>query len=291
MLSKDFGRIEVVQIHTQVVRRATCLLELFKLLFTHEDDTGFVIFVPPAAIANVTEGEIQIFTSNTYPVSYSFVDCLFCLSIVVDWFFELRLVLFSRALFFLIHLWLSLLWFLALSKKVFRLAVEVLLWLLLETPVAFGPSVEVVVLTVAAHPAAIREVKLVFLLLRLLPALGLGILPRDHWPALHTLTLNCAHFAFRIFFVAFLSRTRGFFLDSHAWRIFFQKWNQIRAYKERPTHVKSKALKPNKLTLLPCPLYPAWWSLQQSSEPKTASFHQTGPWTASLGFRPSKFEK
>jgi len=77
------------------VRRAACLLELFKLLFTHEDDTGFVVFVPPAAITNVAEGKIQIFTRDAYPVSYSFVDCLFNLSIVVDWFFELRLVLFT----------------------------------------------------------------------------------------------------------------------------------------------------------------------------------------------------
>ena len=77
------------------MRRAACLLELFELLFTHEDDTGFVVFVPPAAIANVAEGEIQIFTRDAYPVSYSLVDCLFNLSVVGDWFFELRLVLFS----------------------------------------------------------------------------------------------------------------------------------------------------------------------------------------------------
>jgi hypothetical protein len=77
------------------VRRAACLLELFELLFTQEDDTGFVVFVPPAAIANVAEGKIQIFTCDAYPVSYSFVDCLFNLSVVGDWFFELRLVLFS----------------------------------------------------------------------------------------------------------------------------------------------------------------------------------------------------
>ena len=77
------------------MRRAACLLELFELLFTHEDDTGFVVFVSPAAIANVAEGKIQIFTRDAYPVSYSFVDCLFSLGVVGDWFFELRLVLFS----------------------------------------------------------------------------------------------------------------------------------------------------------------------------------------------------
>ena len=87
---------------------------------------------------------------------------------------------------------------------------------MLETSVALGPSVEVVVLAVTAHPAAIREVKIVFLLLRLLLTLGLGILPRDHWPA-----LLGAYFAVGVFLVAFHSQTRNFFIDSHARRIFF----------------------------------------------------------------------
>ena len=62
----------------------------------------------------------------------------------------------------------------------FGLAVEILFRFLLETTITLWPAVEVVVLTVAAYPAAIREVEFILLFPQILLGLSLGILPYDH---------------------------------------------------------------------------------------------------------------
>lgn len=120
----------------------------------------------------------------------------------------------------------------------FRLTVEVLFWLLFETAVALGPAVEVVVLAVAAHPSAIREVELIFLLLYFLLGLGLGILPKDRW-----LVLLSANFYLIIFFVALLRYGFCFFLYCFRRRVLFQKRHQVWAYQELSTKIVSKTLK------------------------------------------------
>jgi hypothetical protein len=101
----------------------------------------------------------------------------------------------------------------------FGFAVEVLFRLLLETAVALGPSVEVIVLTITAHPATVREVEFFLLLLHILLGLGLGILPKDRWLVLLSTCLELG-----IFFITLLSGyTFHFFLDGFRRRIFFQK--------------------------------------------------------------------
>ena len=62
----------------------------------------------------------------------------------------------------------------------FGLAVEILFGLLLETTIALWPAIEVVVLAIAAHPTAIREIKFILLLSHILLGFSLGILPNNY---------------------------------------------------------------------------------------------------------------
>ena len=194
VLCNHFGCVEVAQVHAQVVRSPACFLKLIQVFLVHEHDTGFVVFVSPAPIADMSERKVEVFTRNAHPVSYSFVDSLLWRRTISDFlargcfFAQQNLILFFLSKWLLLLLVFNLRfvgsWLLALPKQMFGLAVEVWLRLWLQAPIAFRSSVEVVVLAVAANPPAIRKIEpLVFILLlfALMSAFSLGILPRARW--------------------------------------------------------------------------------------------------------------
>jgi hypothetical protein len=157
-------------------------VKLVKIIFAHQNDAGLVVFVSPASVADVSEREVKVFASNANPIAHSFIHTLLSRKRVLEdgsFISSLVLLVLTRIHLILVNVWLILGLFVNLSQKMLWLAVEVLLRLLLKTAIALGPSVEVVVLTITADPAPIREVEhLIFVLLFwLLLALRLGILP------------------------------------------------------------------------------------------------------------------
>jgi hypothetical protein len=162
----------------EVLSGTTSILELLKLDLVLDNHGRCLVAITPASIADLSEREVEVGTSDTHPVTDTLRVLLQLLSLT-QLLASLRLLLCARygygtsnfVLFVLGQFSAGFIWNISLlnicrgldrlAKQMLRLAVGVLLALNLETAIAFLATEEIVVLASTADPPIIRELKLI----------------------------------------------------------------------------------------------------------------------------------